>query len=168
LSVTPSRIAIFPRPTLRRTQPSRANRPVEGAKVEIYAVDPETGERKGSALLTKTTGVDGVWGRSKPTARPPSSSSWRQPGAPITHIHRSPLPRSLAELELRPSTATPDPDAGAEILMTRPRGYFGLPRDLVLLDGKRPSDIPAGVPGVWNTMLKLPTPKSRPVVAEFN
>ena len=31
------------------------NKPVAGAKVEIYAVDPDTGARKGAALLTKTT-----------------------------------------------------------------------------------------------------------------
>ena len=35
--------------------------------------------------------------------------------------------------------------------MDRPRGYFGLPRDIVLLDGKEPSDIPHGVPDVWHT-----------------
>ena len=30
--------------------------------------------------------------------------------------------------------------------MSRPRGYFGLPRDVVLLDGKEPTDVKPGVP----------------------
>ena len=38
------------------------NRPVDGAKVEIYKISAETGERQGAALLSRTTGADGVWG----------------------------------------------------------------------------------------------------------
>ena len=30
--------------------------------------------------------------------------------------------------------------------MSRPRGYFGLPRDVVLIDGKEPADVKPGVP----------------------
>jgi hypothetical protein len=30
--------------------------------------------------------------------------------------------------------------------MSRPRGYFGLPRDVVLFDGKEPVDVKPGVP----------------------
>ena len=39
--------------------------------------------------------------------------------------------------------------------MTRPRGYFGLPRDIVLLDGKEPTDIKPGVPTDSLTSLRL-------------
>jgi hypothetical protein len=171
----PSRIAIVPEADVTLNGavtgvvgPTPTNRPVEGAKVEVYAVDPDTGERKGPALLTKTTGADGAWGPLKTDSSSALEFVVAASGAPITHIYRSPFPRSFANLDLRASTVVPDADAGAEILMTRPRGYFGLPRDVILLDGKQPSDIPPGVPGVWNTTLKLATPESRPVVAEFN
>ncbi len=52
--------------------------------------------------------------------------------------------------------------------MKRPRGYFGLPRDIVLIDGKTPGDIPPGVPAVWSTKLKLASADDRPIVAEYN
>jgi hypothetical protein len=53
--------------------------------------------------------------------------------------------------------------------MSRPRGYFGLPRDVVLLDGKEPTDIKAGVPTDSVTTLQLPaTEAGRPVVGLFN
>ena len=39
-----------------------------------------------------------------------------------------------------------DAGAGAVVLMSRPRGYFGLPRDVVLFDGKEPADVKPGVP----------------------
>ena len=40
--------------------------------------------------------------------------------------------------------------------MSRPRGYFGLPRDVVLFDGKEPTDVKAGVPTDSVTTLRLP------------
>ena len=52
--------------------------------------------------------------------------------------------------------------------MDRPRGYFGTPRDIVLLDGKGPGDIPHGVPGAWRTKLKLAAMEDRPIIGEFN
>lgn len=171
----PSRIAIVPEANVTLNGavtgvvgPTPTNRPVEGAKVEVYAVDSDTGERKGPALLTKTTGADGLWGPLETDSSTPLEFVVAASGTPITHIYRSPFPRSFAKLDLRPSTVVPDADAGAEILMSRPRGYFGLPRDIILLDGKQPTDIPPGVPGVWKTVLKIVTLENRPVVAEFN
>ena len=52
--------------------------------------------------------------------------------------------------------------------MDRPRGYFGLPRDIVLLDGKEPADIPHGVPVAWHTKLKLAAVEDRPIIGDFN
>ena len=79
------------------------NRPVEGAKVEIYRVSADTGERQGAAALSRTTGADGVWGPA--TFDPTTALEFvvAAPGAPITHIYRSPLPRSFAQLDLRPA-----------------------------------------------------------------
>ena len=146
------------------------NRPVEGAKVEIYRVSADTGERQGAAALSKTTGADGVWGPA--TFDPTTALEFvvAAPGAPITHIYRSPLPRSFAQLDLRHAAALAkeDADAAAIVRMDRPRGYFGLPRDVVLLDGKEPSDIPHGVPVAWHTTLRLPSLEDRPIAGEFN
>ena len=147
------------------------NRPVEGAKVEIYRVSPDTGERQGAAVLSKTTGADGVWGPA--TLDPTAALEFvvAAPGAPVTHIYRSPLPRSFDKLDLREAPVFPSKDdAGpaAVIRMDRPRGYFGLPRDVVLLDGKEPADIPHGVPAAWHTTLRLPALEDRPIIGEFN
>jgi hypothetical protein len=40
-------------------------------------------------------------------------------------------------------------------MMSRPRGYFGLPRDIVLLDGKEPKDVKPGVPTDSVTTVRL-------------
>jgi hypothetical protein len=136
------------------------NRPVEGAKVEIYRVSADAGERQGAAALSKTTGADGVWGPA--TFDPTVALEFvvAAPGAPITHIYRSPLPRSFAQLDLRPAApAKEDADAAAVVRMDRPRGYFGLPRNVVL---------PPGVPAVWHTTLRLPALEDRSIVGEFN
>jgi hypothetical protein len=62
-----------------------------------------------------------------------------------------------------------DAGAGAIVLMSRPRGYFGLPRDVVLLDGKEPADVKSGVPTDSVTTLRLSTAETgRAVVALFN
>jgi hypothetical protein len=62
-----------------------------------------------------------------------------------------------------------DAGAGCVVLMSRTRGYFGLPRDIVLFDGKEPSDVKPGVPGESITTLRLSAVEAgRPVVALFN
>jgi pimeloyl-ACP methyl ester carboxylesterase len=173
----PARVAIAPEAEVvlnglitGLVESTPTNRPVEGATLEIYRISPETGERKGSAAYTKKTGADGVWGPAKFDADTPLEFVVATPGAPVTHIYRSAFPRSFAQLNLHPSEAIAkdDADAAAIVKMDRPRGYFGLPRDIVLLDGKEPADIPPGVPGVWHTKLKLAAVEERPIVAEFN
>ena len=53
--------------------------------------------------------------------------------------------------------------------MSRPRGYFGLPRDVVLFDGKEPGDVKPGVPTDSVSTLRLPAADAgRAVVAQFN
>ncbi len=146
------------------------NRPVEGARVEIYRVSAETGERQSGAALTKTTGADGVWGPLRVDSATPLEFVVAAPGAPVTHIYRSPFPRSFGQLDLRPAAAPAkeDADAAAVVRMDRPRGYFGLPRDVVLFDGKEPDDVPHGVPAVWHTKLRLASVEDRPIIGEFN
>lgn len=53
--------------------------------------------------------------------------------------------------------------------MTRPRGYFGVGRDTMSLDGiSPPPGLPAGVPGVAASKLKLKDAAVRSVAAVFN
>src|SRR3954451_22333001 len=160
----PARIAIVPEQSVRLSglvtgTPGGAptNRPVAGATVDIFRVDPDTGERKGSAVYSAKTGADGRWG---PAQVEPSWSlefALVAPDAPTTHIYRSPFPRSSDLVHLRAARplGPADKDAGAVVIMSRPRGYFGLPRDVVLLDGKEPSDVKSGVPTDSTATLRL-------------
>jgi hypothetical protein len=147
------------------------NRPVAGASVEVFRVSPDTGERLGGAIHASQSAEDGRWG---PAIVDPS---WyleivlTAVGSTTTHTYRSPFPRSSDILHLRAARAlgADDAGAGAVVMMSRPRGYFGLPRDVVLFDGKEPVDVKAGVPADSLTTLRLSTAEAgRPVTALFN
>jgi triacylglycerol lipase len=145
------------------------NLPVAGAKVEIYAVSAATGARVGAAVHTKTTGADGLWGPFR--AQPDAYYEFviEAPGHAITHIYRSPFPRSSEIVHLRPaSLAKGEETAGSVVMITRPRGYFGHGRDTFLLDGKVPPGINQGVPGASTGKLLLPDGPLRAVTARFN
>ena len=146
------------------------NRPVEGAQLSVYAVDVESGARLGAPLLKLTTGADGAWGPLKLECTAATEFELAVPGAPITHIYRSPIPRSLDILNLRPAPVLTEDDrkAGAIVMMNRPRGYFGVPRDYVNIDGQLPPGLPEGVPAVWKTKLSLDAYADRPIAAVFN
>jgi hypothetical protein len=145
------------------------NLPVAGAKVEVYAVDAETGARKGAALLTKMTGADGVWGPLETDSQTALEFVVAAPGQLITHVYRSPFPRTFGLLNLRPAIASEGKgDAAAIVTMNRPRGYFGEPRDVILIDGKTPDGVTPGVPAVWRLPVKFSAVEDRPIVCEFN
>jgi pimeloyl-ACP methyl ester carboxylesterase len=147
----------------------QTNLPVTGAKVEIYQVSATTGAREGAAVHAKTTGADGLWGPFR--ARPDAYYEFviQVPGHAITHIYRSPFPRSSDIVHLRPADfAKGDATAGSVVMMSRPRGYFGHGRDTFLLDGKVPPGINEGVPGVSAGKLLLPAGPLRPVLARFD
>jgi pimeloyl-ACP methyl ester carboxylesterase len=173
----PARIAITPEQSVRLSglvtgTPGgvSTNRPVAGATVDIFRVDPDTGERKGTAVHSAKTGADGRWG---PAQVEPSWSlefALASPDAPTTHIYRSPFPRSSDVVHLRAARplGPADKDAGAVVIMSRPRGYLGLPRDVVLLDGKEPVDVKPGVPTDSAATLRLPIAEvGRNIVAQF-
>ena len=87
------------------------------------------------------------------------------PGFATAHVYRAPFARSSALVNLRPERlADADKSAGAVVSFTRPRAYFGLPRDTVLLDGAPAQGIPVGVAGVASAKLKLDSAGDRPVV----
>ena len=146
----------------------QTNEPVAGAVVEIYETDKRTGERRSQAHR-KTTGADGLWGPF--TARPDAAYEFviAAADAPVTHIYRSPFPRSSAYVHLRSGVLTDaDKAAGSSITMTRPRGYFGHGRDRFTLDGQVPPGIAEGVAATSTGTLRLPAGPPRAVVARFN
>jgi pimeloyl-ACP methyl ester carboxylesterase len=145
------------------------NLPVAGARVEIYEVSAATGARAGAATHAKATGADGIWGPF--TAKQGAYYEFvvQVPGHAITHIYRSPFPRSSDIVHLRPaSLAKGEETAGSVVMINRPRGYFGVGRDTFLLDGKVPPGINQGVPGASSGKLLLPDGPLRPVPARFN
>jgi pimeloyl-ACP methyl ester carboxylesterase len=174
----PERIAIVPEAQVRLSglvtgTPGGVptNRPVAGATVEIFRVSPDNGARLGEAVYRVETAADGRWGPAEIDSKAYLEIVLTSQGAPTTHIYRSPFPRSSDIVHLRAARplAAADNGAGAIVIMSRPRGYFGLPRDIVLLDGKQPTDVQAGVPTDAVTTLRLPDGEvGRSVVGLFN
>ena len=148
---------------------SQTNIGVAGAKLEIYKVGPDSGERLGGPAHTSTTGPDGMWGPF--TAEPDAYYEFvvAVPGFPVTHIYRSPFPRSSDVVNLRPQQfGKTDKDAEAVVYMSRPRGYFGIGRDTIALDGVIPPEITPGVPNVSSAKRSYAAEPQRTVMAVFN
>src|SRR6267154_2879294 len=174
----PERIAILPEAEIRLSglvtgTPGgvQTNRPVTGASVEIYRVSPDTGERIGGPVHASQTGADGRWGPARVDPSWYLEIALTSAGSVTTHFYRSPFPRSSDVVHLRAARplGPADAGAGAIVLMSRPRGYFGLPRDVVLLDGKEPADVKSGVPTDSVATLRLSAAETgRAVVALFN
>ena len=148
----------------------QTNRPVAGATVEVYRVSPETGERDGGPIhLANRRGRPLGSGPGRPLLVPRNRAYLGRldhdaflPLAVPALVRRGAFARRAAA---RPA----DAGAGAVVMMSRPRGYFGLPRDVVLLDGKEPADVKPGVPTDSVTTLRLPADGGRAaVVGLFN
>lgn len=147
------------------------NRPVGDADIRVFRVDPASGARMGEALLRKSTGPDGRWG-----PLTVGGGDWLEfvlevPGHPVTHIFRSPFAHSSNVVHLRPARPLTEADrrAGSIVQLQRARGYLGLPRDTIRLDGKEPADVTQGVPTDTTATLRLPAGEiGRPVEARFN
>ena len=175
----PDRLSVTPEPqpvldglvTSTRGGPA-TNQPVANAQVEVWRVHPATAERLGDEPLHReTTEADGRWG---PVTVAPD---WVlefvivAPDHPITHSYRGPYPRSSNVVHLRPARPlmAAERDSGGVTLFTRPRGYFGIPRDVVLLDGRQPAELRPGVAVSATATLRLPAAElGRPVAALFN
>jgi pimeloyl-ACP methyl ester carboxylesterase len=174
----PERIGILSEPKVRLSGLATGtaggvptNRPIAGAKVELYRVSPDTGERLGEVLYRVETAADGRWGPAEVESSAYLEIVLMPQGSPITHFYRSPFPRSSDIVHLRAARplAPADAAAGALVVMSRPRGYFGLPRDVVLIDGKEPTDVQKGVPTDSVTSLRLPAGEvGRTVIGLFN
>jgi pimeloyl-ACP methyl ester carboxylesterase len=145
------------------------NLPLPGATVDVYATSAATGERLGPAVHRKTIDAEGRWGPFTADSQARYEFVIAAPGYATTHIYRSPFPRSSVIVDLRAEKLLEaDKDAAAIVVLTRPRGYFGVPRDQVLLDGSAAPGIPTGVAGVASSKLKLTEAGSRTVIGVFN
>ncbi len=146
------------------------NLPLAGATLQVYEVDPATGERIGAAVHEKTVGADGRWGPFDSRQGASYEFVVAAEGYPINHIYRSPLPRSsyLIHLQVQRRVAV-DNDARAIITMTRPRGYLDVARDKMSFGGiSPPPGLPATGAGISISKLKATTDDVQTVVAEFN
>jgi triacylglycerol lipase len=144
------------------------NLPLPGAKLEVYATDPATGERRGPAVLAQAVGADGAWGPMHAQPGTPYEFVLSAPGYATTHIYRGPFPRSSAIVHMRPDRiAVFERGAKAIVTLTRPRGYFDPERDKMIFDRRSP---PPGVQpgaGVATSRIQL-LEADRAVLAEFN
>ncbi len=141
---------------------------IAGATLEVFEVAPGSGERRGGPVHRKTTAADGMWGDFAADPKAAYEIVLTAPGYPVTHFYRSAFPRSSAVVNLRPQPFQPeDKSAGAVVYMTRPRGYFGIGRDRILLDGRPPAGVPAGVPSVSSARVAVAA-NGVPVPGVFN
>jgi triacylglycerol lipase len=145
------------------------NTPLPGAMVQVYEVSPATGERWGMAVHAKVIGADGSWGPFQAKSSGCYEFVINAEGYAITHIYRSPFPRSSDIVNMRPiRIADADKSAASVVMMARPRGYFDVQRDRMSFDGKPLPGVPPGVAGVALSRLALGDDAPRSVVAEFN
>jgi triacylglycerol lipase len=143
------------------------NLPLRGAKLDVYAVDPVTGERRGAPVHTQVVGDDGRFGFTGDSqARYEFVVS--APGYATTHFYRSPFPRSTSLIVLR-AERVPEADRNAPslVILNRPRGYFDPLRDKMAFDGQSPPPGAVNGAGVAQSRIK-PAGLPRTVVAEFN
>jgi pimeloyl-ACP methyl ester carboxylesterase len=148
----------------------QTNQPLAGATLEVYEVLPQTGERLGAPLHAKAIGTDGRWGPFAARHNACYEFVIAAEGFATTHIYRSPFPRSSSVVNMRPvRLAEADKAPGSLVTMSRPRGYFGVERDRMILDGiSPPPGLSPGVPGVSVSRVRIPEGPPRSVVAEFN
>jgi triacylglycerol lipase len=121
-------------------------------------------------VYRKTIVADGLWGPFNADPKASYEFVIAAPGFATTHIYRSPFTRSSNVVQLRAERiADADRDARSVVTLARPRGYFGLPRDQIVLDGKNPpGGVPAGVAVTSSAKLKLLDEPGRAVVGESN
>ena len=163
-----------PRPTLNGivsgwSNGAPTNLPLQGATVEIYEIDPSSGQRLGDAVHRRTTSANGIWGPFTAKSEAYYEFIISASGYPITHICRTPFPRSSAyiHLRLRPLDER-EKGTGSLVTLTRPRGYLGHGRDTFLIGGKVPDGINEGVPGTSEARRSFEPGPPRPIRVTLN
>ena len=145
------------------------NLPLAGATVELYAVDPKTGERLGPAAHRQVTGADGRWGPFTGSSAVYYEFVVTAAGYPTTHIYRTPFPRSLRYLDLRLGPVDPAyAKAGSIVTLVRPRGYLAHGRDVFTIDGTEPPGVDGGVPAVDSVTKRFDAGPARSVPVRLN
>ncbi|MEN9896251.1 MAG: hypothetical protein RIR97_2103, partial [Pseudomonadota bacterium] len=142
------------------------NRPLVGAKLDIYETDPDTGSRKGGTAYSTVIGEDGRWGPFQTKSGAAYEFVITSENQPVTRIFRSPFLRSSDFIHIR---LYPAPETGqSRVHIMRPRGYFG-PDDKALANGKTMPGIPTDtpVPHVWQSTVAVDTSMASTVRAEF-
>ncbi len=144
------------------------NEPLPGATVEVFAVNPDSGERRGAtATYRRTVGSDGRWGPFSADSTQAYEFVISAPGYATSHVYRSPFARTSEYVHFRAERLIEaDKTAASVVVLTRPRGYFGLPRDRISFDGQPPPGVSTGVAGVSSSRLRL-TDSGRAVVGQF-
>jgi hypothetical protein len=146
------------------------NLPLSDAHVEVYEVDAETGGRLEGLPRRFPTTADGRWGPFEVDPEAYYEFVLRARGYPITHIYRTPFPRSsrYVHFRLRPidDWIYAYPDAGSLVTLTRPRGYLGHGRDRFTIDGEIPAGVREGVP--TDSSVTQSFPSGRSVRVELN
>ena len=139
------------------------------ARLAIYRVSDADGTRQGDAVHQRQTGADGRWGPFIADAGARYEFVLEIADQPITHVYRSPFPRSTSILHVRPQPlAKGDAESASVVYLQRPRGYFGAGRDVIELGGKPAAGIPDGVPSVSTAKVLLPDGAPQTVVGRFN
>lgn len=139
-----------------------------GARMEVFAIDAVTGERRGNAQYVKAIEQDGRWGPFAADREARYEFVVTAPGYATTHFYRSPFARSSDVVSMRPERIPEaDRNAPALVSMHRPRGYLDPVRDKMAFDGQTPPPGAVVGAGVATSRIK-PTGLPRTVVAEFN
>ena len=144
------------------------NLPLPGAKLDVYAIDGVTGERRGAAVHSQVIAAEGRFGPFVADREARYEFLVTAPGYATTHVYRSPFPRSTDLIVLR-GERVPEADKNAPtlVLLNRPRGYFDPLRDKMAFDGQSPPPGAVNGAGVAQSRIK-PTGLPRAVVGEFN
>lgn len=115
------------------------NLPVPKARVEVYAVQRDTGQRLGAAVYQKAVAEDGRWGPFKAEQGAFYEFVLRAPGYAVTHIYRSPFSRGSNAVNLRASRiADADLPAFSIIELQRPSGRLDPTVRHITFDGQSP------------------------------
>src|SRR5262249_3650893 len=144
------------------------NLPIPGARLEVFAIAPATGQRSGDAVHGQAIAADGLWGPFEAQRDTRYEFVVSAAGYATTHIYRSPFPRSSSVVHLRPERIPEADRAGPALaIFTRPRGYFDPARDRMAFDGQSPP--PGVLPGAGVSTSRIkPEGPPRTAVGEFN
>ncbi len=142
---------------------------LQGASVSLYKVDEKTGKRLSPFFENRRVSEDGGWGDVNVLSSDALEFLVQADGFASTHIYRSAFPRSSNVVHLRPIVLTEaEKRQGAVLVMTRPRGYFGLGRDQMSFNGAPLPGVNPGVAGVSLAKLMSSELPLDPVIAQFN